>query len=75
MFGKQKKERFVTIYQNGTSTGGIVDAVLKDTVTGVLYYERYSAAGRAVIPLLGSDGKPIIEPVETRQNVTPTFKD
>ena len=37
-------------------------AVLKDTVTGVLYYYTVGDANTATMtPLLGSDGKPLVD--------------
>jgi len=46
-------------------TGTTNEYIMKDRKTGVLYYRTASSGGGAsMTPLLGSDGKPIIEPVE-----------
>lgn len=40
-------------------------AIIKDTITGILYYYTAGGANTATMtPLLGSDGKPIIEKPE-----------
>ena len=38
--------------------------VIKDSETGVLYYMANSSRGVGLTPLLGANGKPIIEEVE-----------
>lgn len=38
--------------------------VMKDIETGVLYYMANSGRGIGLTPLLGVDGKPIIEPID-----------
>ena len=64
MFGKTKETRFITVYEEGSPHYGISTCILKDIETGVHYLERYTSDWQSLIPLLGSDGKPIIEPVE-----------
>jgi len=36
-------------------------AVIKDKITGVLYYYTEGSQRSTMTPLLGSDGKPIVE--------------
>ena len=61
-------ERFERLYNARGLVDGIGtvtrDVIIKDHHTGVLYYQIWNDQGTALIPLLGSDGKPIIEPVE-----------
>ena len=40
--------------------------VLKDTQTGVLYYmvQEKGSGGIGLTPLLGVDGKPVVEPID-----------
>ena len=64
MFGEQKEERFITVYSEGSLNYGVYTCVLKDVETGVHYLERLTSDWQSLIPLLGSDGKPVIEPVE-----------
>ena len=45
-------------------TGLEWDIILRDRVTGVLYYQINNHHGSSIIPLLASNGKPIIEPVD-----------
>ena len=64
MFGKQKEERFITVYSEGSLNYGVYTRVLKDIETGVHYLERLTKDWQSLIPLLGSDGRPVIKPVE-----------
>jgi len=61
-------ERFERLYSARGLIDGIGtvtrDVVIKDRLTGVLYYQILTDEGTTVTPLLGSDGRPIIEPVE-----------
>ena len=54
-----KKERFKTVYSQGTLD---VVQILEDTETGVNYVFRKVVNAGGVTPLLGKDGKPIISP-------------
>jgi len=65
MFGKQEEKRFIRIYEEGSLNQGVFTAILKDRETGVHYLERLTRNWQSLIPLLGSNGKPIIEPVES----------
>ena len=49
-------------YELGGYTYTAESILVKDQETGVLYYRDTHKGG--ITPLLGSDGKPIIEPVE-----------
>lgn len=65
MFGSYEEDRFVTIYQNGEGHHHTMDCILKDTKTGVLYFERAHRQGwGTMVPLIDADGKPLVEPVE-----------
>jgi len=55
-------KRFEIIIEDRTT--GKNTRVLKDKETGVLYIYHGSDRGGGITPLLGPDGKPIIEPVE-----------
>ena len=61
MFGKYKEDRFVTVYQNGETHHHTVEFILKDTKTGVLYWERVGNSGVTMVALLDRDGKPLVE--------------
>jgi len=55
--------RFTQVYTDSWSG----HYILKDNVTGVLYYlveVRGQGTGAGLTPLLGPDGKPIVDPVE-----------
>ena len=65
MFGNYKEDRFVTVYRNGENHHHTMERIIKDIQTGVLYFEKVQNKGVTIIPLLGSDGKPIVEPVES----------
>ena len=54
-----ENSRFTQVYRDGE------DLIMKDCVTGVLYYlVLLVGTGVGLTPLLGPDGKPIVEPVE-----------
>ncbi len=55
-----KKERFKTIYSQGTLD---VVQILEDTETGVNYVFRKTGYGGGMTLLLGKDGKPVISPI------------
>ena len=61
MFSNYKEDRFVTVYRNGKPTCHTIEKILKDTKTGVLYFEKIQNKGVTIIPLLDSDGKPLVE--------------
>jgi len=65
MFRNYKEDRFVTVYRNGEPHYHTIEKIIKDTQTGVLYFEKIQNKGVTIIPLLGSDGKPLVEPVES----------
>jgi len=65
MFGNYKEDRFIVIYKNGENHHHTIEQVIKDTQTGALYFEKIRKNGVTMIPLLGPDGKPMIEPVES----------
>lgn len=54
-----KKERFKTVYSQGTLD---VVQILTDTETGVNYVFRKVGNAGGMTPLLGKDGKPVISP-------------
>ncbi len=54
-----KKERFETIYSQGTID---VTQILVDTVTGVNYVFRKVGNAGGITLLLDKDGKPVISP-------------
>ena len=56
-----KDTRFEQIYKEG-STFTSIKKILKDNETGVQYLLVESGYGIALTPLLGKDGKPIIDP-------------
>jgi len=60
------KERFERLYREKKDVHGVSynEHIIRDNKTGVLYYQSASRNGVSMTPLLGSDGKPIIEPVE-----------
>ena len=41
-----------------------IDIILRDRVTGVLYYQVTNDRGTTMIPLLASNGKPIVDLVD-----------
>ena len=59
------KPRFTTISVDQEENDTRLHIVVKDNETGVLYYRAESAwnrdAGIGLTPLLGADGKPIID--------------
>ena len=71
MFGIGKKnqavniDRFDIVSTDLHEFGGL-HQIIKDKETGVLYYLANIGNGVGLTPLLGSDGKPIIESVETK---------
>lgn len=59
-----KKERFQTVYTQGTLD---VSQILVDTETGVNYvFHKVGYAG-GMTPLLGKDGKPVISPTSDNE--------
>ena len=55
-----KEKRFSVVYSQGIVSGF---KVIKDTKTGVLYlFYNDGSYGGGLTPLLGSDGKPMIDP-------------
>jgi len=73
MFGIGKKNRAVNvdrfdIISTDLHEFGGLHQIVKDKETGVLYYLANVGNGVGLTPLLGSDGKPIIEPVEDKTN-------
>ena len=69
MFGEKRKfvepvERFEEV--SFTDFKYATHYVVKDKETGVLYYmaQANNNGGIGLTPLLGSDGKPIIEPID-----------
>ena len=61
---ENEKPRFTTVYEDVNLMQ--THDILKDNVTGVLYFRssrRVHGAGVGLTPLLGADGKPVIEPV------------
>jgi len=59
-------ERFERLYKERCKVNGMTcdDYVLRDKVTGVLYLQTLIRGNISTSPLLGTDGMPIIEPVE-----------
>ena len=71
-FSKDKKEipkkegrnRFQDIHTNGSVHSGFTN-IFKDQITGVHYLSVFRReTGIGVTPLIGSDGKIVIDPVE-----------
>lgn len=61
MFGNKKEDRFEFIHKENPKTGWGLTNIMRDKETGVSYL-LHSSGG--LTPLLGKDGKPIIEPIE-----------
>ena len=57
-------KRFVIISQEDNFATN--NKIIKDTKTGVLYFFHESGYAGGLTPLLGADGKPIIESVESK---------
>jgi hypothetical protein len=56
----QEEKRFRVVFHQGFASAF---KVIKDTKTGVLYlFHNDGAYGSGLTPLLGSDGKPLIDP-------------
>ena len=65
MFGNNRnQERFVIVSDSSNIAQQIHIYIVKDRETGVLYTLVDKPQAISIIPLLGADGKPIIEPVE-----------
>ena len=58
MFSKDKEERFIKIFKEGTLTESM--EILLDTETGVNYLYIGAGYGMGITPLLGPDGKVIV---------------
>ena len=58
--------RFKVLFRDFNDYDSDEAKVVKDTVTGVLYVVYKLSRGGGMTPLLGPDGKPIIEPVATK---------
>ncbi|MCI9200037.1 MAG: xylan 1,4-beta-xylosidase [Lachnospiraceae bacterium] len=58
-----KKERFETIYSQGTID---VTQILVDTETGVNYIFRKVGNAGGITLLLDKDGKPVISPIANK---------
>ena len=57
-------DRFVKVQHNEHLIDHTNLIIIKDKITGVLYLYTYKGqTGASITPLLGSDGKPMIEPV------------
>lgn len=57
-----KKERFVVILKEGSSFKDEgVRQLMKDTETGVTYLTWSTGYGAAITPLIGPDGKPLMD--------------
>lgn len=61
----KKDKRFVTIHKEGSelSSSGYTQLIV-DKETGVTYLFIKSGYGAGLTPLLGSDGKPVINHLE-----------
>lgn len=57
-----KKNRFETIYSQGTMT---VTKILVDKETGVNYIFHKDANSGGLTPLLDAEGKPVVTPMGT----------
>ena len=57
-----KKGRFKQVYYDNRDFGKterILDTILRDEVTGVLYLQSRHTRGLSITPLLDKDGKPL----------------
>ena len=66
MFVRKEEGRFITVTEYGKSHQNVMDTVVKDSLTGVLYWERLYRDKMALVPILDKDGKPMVEPVESK---------
>ena len=70
MFNKKgpKEQRFIRTYEQ---TSGLVLSyrIIVDTQTGVNYMQSFEGAGISITPLLNADGKPIVTPISTLENM------
>ena len=57
---RDEGKRFRKIYSEGSGLSS-EDVILQDTATGVLYYFRATSSGAGLTPLLGPDGRPLVE--------------
>ena len=57
------EKRFEKVYAQGTLEGF---EIVVDKETGVNYFYHFSGNSGGMTVLLGSDGKPVISPVENR---------
>ena len=56
----KKEKRFEKVHTETIGFGGSVE-ILRDTRTGVCYLWRASGYAGGLTPLLGADGKPVID--------------
>ena len=62
MFGKKEGGRFIEVYKHHKGGGStLVNTVIKDIETGVLYLQRAYTGCVALVPLTDADGKPLVE--------------
>lgn len=57
MFEKESEKRFKVVYKEGKLTG---NKILEDRETGVQYIFSWDGYAGGITPLLGKDGKPVI---------------
>lgn len=57
MFEKESEKRFKVVYKEGKLAG---NKILEDRETGVQYLFSWDGYAGGITPLLGKDGKPVV---------------